>query len=288
MLDILEKAKQIKDTNMTILIEGKTGTGKDLLAKCIHYESKRRDKKLIVVNCPAIPVDLLESELFGHRKGAFTSSSYDKKGLLEEADSGTLFLNEVADLPWLIQAKLLGVIENKELTRIGETKSRKVDFRVIAASNRDLENEVRSGRFRDDLYYRLKVIRFVLPPLKERKEDIPLLINHFFTLYSDNGDAGLGNEVLEAFIHHTWPGNVRELENEVRRLAVLPETGMRNVLKEFDHQSLKLDIRIQEFEKKEILDTLRKCSGNRKETAEFLGISEPTLCRKIRFYNIPA
>lgn len=288
MLDILEKAKQIKDTDMTVLIEGETGTGKDLLAKCIHYDSKRKDKKFVVVNCPAIPVDLLESELFGHRRGAFTSSSYDKKGLLEEADQGTLFLNEVADLPWLIQAKLLGVIENKELTRLGETKPRKVNFRIIATSNRDLEEEVGAKRFRNDLYYRLKVISFILPPLRKRNEDIPLLINHFFTLYSDNGDSELGNEVLEAFIHHTWPGNVRELENEVRRLAAFPEEGMNKVLKELDHESPRLDVKMQEFEKKEILDALRRYNGNRREAAELLGISEPTLCRKIKFYNIPA
>jgi len=288
MLEILEKAKQIKDTDMTILIEGETGTGKDLLAKCIHFESKRKDNEFVVVNCPAIPHELLESELFGHRKGAFTSSSYDKKGLLEEADSGTLFLNEVADLPWLIQAKLLGVIENKELTRLGETKPRKVNFRIIAASNRDLEEEVRTGRFREDLYYRLKVIRFILPSLRGRREDIPLLINHFKALYSDNGDSKLGNEVLEAFIHHTWHGNVRELENEVRRLAAFPEEGMNKVLKELDHESPRLDVKMQEFEKKEILDTLRRYNGNRREVAELLGISEPTLCRKIKFYNIPA
>jgi len=286
MLDILEKAKQIKDTNMTVLIEGETGTGKDLLAKCIHYESRRKDKKFVVVNCPAIPHELLESELFGYKKGAFTGGSYDKKGLLEESDGGTLFLNEIGDLPWLIQAKLLGVIENKELTRLGETKTRKVNFRIIAASNRDLEEEVRANRFRDDLYYRLKVISFVLPPLKERKEDISLLINHFATLYSDNGNVELGNEILEAFIHYTWPGNVRELENEVRRLAAFPEVGMNKVLKGLDHQSPRLDVKMQEFEKKEILDALRRYNGNRKEAAELLGISEPTLCRKIRFYNI--
>jgi tetratricopeptide (TPR) repeat protein len=203
MLDILEKAQQIKDTDMTVLIEGETGTGKDLLAKCIHFESKRKDKRFVVVSCAAVPEALLESELFGYKKGAFTGASFDKKGLLEEADQGTLFLNEVADLPLLIQVKLLGVIENKELTRLGETKSRKIDFRIIAASNKELEEEVKAKRFRNDFYYRLKVIRFVLPPLKERREDIPLLIRHFSAFNSDKGNVELGNDVLEAPVHYT-------------------------------------------------------------------------------------
>ncbi len=288
MQDILDKAKQIKDTDMTVLIEGDTGTGKDLLAKCIHHESKRKDKSFVIVNCAAIPEALLESELFGYKKGAFTGASFDKKGLLEEADQGTLFLNEVADLPLLIQAKLLGVIENKELTRLGDTKSRKVDFRIIAASNSDLEKEVKAGRFRNDLYYRLKVIRFVLPPLREREKDIALLIKHFTALYSDNGNGALGNEVIDVFTHHTWPGNVRELENEIRRLATFPESGIGSRFKESEEQSPHLDVKLQEFEKKEILDALRRSNGSRKEASELLGISEPTLCRKIRFYNIPA
>jgi len=225
-----------------------------------------------------------ESQLFGHKKGAFTGASYDKKGLLEEADQGTLFLNEVADLPMLIQAKLLGVIENKELTRLGETKSRKVDFRIIAASNRDLEEEVRTGRFREDLYYRLKVIRFILPSLRGRREDIPLLINHFTALYSDNGDSKLGNEVLEAFIHHTWHGNVRELENEIRRYTSFSELS--DGLTGYEKTDSKSTLgKLNEMEKSEILEVL-KTVRDKKESAKLLGISLATLYRKIKFYDL--
>ncbi len=288
MLDMLEQAKQVKDTDMTILIEGETGTGKDLLAKCIHYESKRRDKKFVSVSCAAIPEALLESELFGHKKGAFTSAGYDKKGLLEEADDGTLFLNEVADLPLSIQAKLLGVIENKELTRLGETIPRKVNFRIIAASNRSLEDEVKSRRFRDDLYYRLKVIEFVLPPLKQRREDIPLLIDYFVRIFS-NDDKNISSEISEVFSNYTWPGNIRELENEVKRVAILPKVELIEVLnsfnKELDNQS-DLNNKIQELEKKEIIEALKRNNYNRRLTAESLGISEATLYRKIRHYRL--
>lgn len=295
MLDILEKAKQIKDTDITVLIEGETGTGKDLLAKCLHYESKRKDKKFVVVSCAAIPEALLESELFGHKKGAFTGASYDKKGLLEEADQGTLFLNEVADLPWLIQAKLLGVIENKELTRLGETKSRKVDFRVIAASNRDLEEEVRAKRFRDDLYYRLKVISFILPPLRKRNEDVPLLINHFFTLYSDNGDSELGNEILEAFTHHTWPGNVRELQNQIQRMISLSDgNGQLDSLEITEFMSngkdncsqSSLNELVASYEKEQIINALKNCDGTVIKAAKLLGIPWTTLKNKIKKYNL--
>ncbi|MDH4222599.1 MAG: sigma 54-interacting transcriptional regulator [candidate division Zixibacteria bacterium] len=288
MFDILEQAKQIKDTDMTILIEGETGTGKDLLAKCIHYESKRKDKRFVSVSCAAIPEALLESELFGHKKGAFTSAGYDKKGLLEEADDGTLFLNEVADLPLSIQAKLLGVIENKELTRLGETTPRKVNFRIIAASNRSLEDEVKSRRFRDDLYYRLKVIEFVLPPLRQRREDIPLLIDYFVRIFS-NDDKKISSEISEVFSNYTWPGNIRELENKVKRLAILPEGELIEVLnsfnKELDNQS-GLNNKIQEIEKKEILEVLKRHNYNRRLTAESLGISEATLYRKIKNYRL--
>lgn len=284
MLGILEKARRIKDTDMTILIEGETGTGKDLLAKCIHYESKRKHKKFIPVSCAAIPESLLESELFGHKKGAFTSAGYDKKGLLEEADGGTLFLNEVVDLPWQIQAKLLGVIENKELTRLGETEPRRVDFRIIAASNRDLKEEVKSRRFRDDLYYRLKIMTFVLPPLKKRKEDIPLLLRYFIETYFEDEDVELGKEVVEAFIHYDWPGNVRELENEIRKYTSISE--LIDGLNKWDKIEIEANSgRLMETEKAEILHAV-KITRDKKEAAKLLGISLSTLYRKIKFYEL--
>lgn len=289
MLEILEKAKQIKDTDMTILIEGETGTGKDLLAKCIHFESKRRDKRFVVVNCPAIPHELLESELFGYKKGAFTGGSYDKKGLLEESDGGTLFLNEIGDLPWLIQAKLLGVIENKELTRLGETKPRKVNFRIIAASNRDLEEEVRAKRFRDDLYYRLKVISFILPPLRKRKEDIPLLVEHFNGLFSNNGSQ-IPVEISERFLSYEWSGNVRELENQVKRLLILgeEEKGGDNasVNAHFLETASSLSSRLEEYEKEQIITALAECNGVKRQAAKLLNIPEGTLREKIKKYGL--
>ena len=294
MLDILEEAKRIKDTDITILIEGETGTGKDLLAKCIHCESKRKNKEFVMVSSAAIPKDLLESELFGFKRGAFTGASYDKKGLLEEADGGTLFLNEVADLPLFLQAKILGAIENKELTRIGETKSRKVDFRIISATNKNLEEEIKSGRFREDLYYRLKVIEILLPPLRERKEDILLLIEYFLNetgIAEDNLKLSEYPELIERIQGYDWPGNVRELENEVKSIVLFPEKKFLETSNNYhnspDNQSLTLNSKIQELEKKEIIDTLKKYNGSRKLTSDFLGISEATLCRKIKFYNIP-
>jgi DNA-binding NtrC family response regulator/predicted negative regulator of RcsB-dependent stress response len=294
MLEIIEQSRQIKDTDMTILIEGETGTGKDLLANCIHYESKRKNKKLITISCAAIPEHLLESELFGHKKGSFTSSSYDKKGLIEEADGSTLFLNEVGDLTLNIQAKLLGVMDNKELTRLGETRPRKVDFRIIAASNKNLEEAVKSGRFRDDLYFRLKVIEIVLPPLRERKEDILLLIEHYLKetgIAEDNLKLSEYPELIERIQGYDWPGNIRELENEVKSLILFPERKfletLNNPNQELNNQSLTLNSKVEELKKNEIIEALKKYNGNRKLASEFLGISEATLCRKIKLYNIP-
>jgi two-component system NtrC family response regulator len=288
MLDILEKAKQIKDTDMTILIEGETGTGKDLLAKCIHYESKRKDKRFVSVSCAAIPEALLESELFGHKKGAFTSAGYDKKGLLEEADGGTLFLNEVADLPLSIQAKLLGVIENKELTRLGETTPRKVNFRIIAASNKNLEDEVKSRRFRDDLYYRLNLLKFILPPLRERKEDLPLLIEHF--LINSDIQNNFRDFDFKPYLEYHWPGNVRELENEITRSSTfsgdLKFSKNLEFLKDDTNFKMSFYDKIAEFEKEQIIEALRICNNIKSKAAKMLNIPEATLHRKIKMYDI--
>jgi len=286
MLDILEEAKRIKDTDMTILIEGETGTGKDLLAKCIHYESNRKNKEFVMVSSAAIPKDLLESELFGFRRGAFTGASYDKKGLLEEADGGTLFLNEVADLPLFLQAKILGAIENKELTRIGETKSRKVDFRIISATNKSLEEEIKSGRFREDLYYRLYCIKFVLPPLRERKEDILLLIEYCSKVFSIT-DIQIP---LEIFLNYNWPGNIRELENEIKRFIALGEKEM--AVNNFDAdchfqpEESSLSSKLAEYEKEQIIKALKDSNGIIIKAAKLLGIPWTTLKNKIKKYNI--
>ena len=278
MKEIINQASRIKDTDMTILLEGETGTGKDLLAKAIHYTSQRKDKRLVVVNC-AIPESLLESELFGYKKGAFTGASNDKKGLLEEADGGTMFLNEVCDLPWIIQAKLLGVIENKELTRLGETKPRKVDFRIIAASNKDSEDEVRKGSFREDLYYRLNVIKFILPPLRERKEDIPILAKHFIRFYSQDDDK-LSEDNLQSFSSYTWPGNIRELENEIKRMIAL---GTQENCFALDNSGKDTSDGV---EKNQIIQALKKCNGVRSQAAKLLGVPRTTLLSKIERLDI--
>ncbi len=212
MLDIIRRVKQVSDTDLTILLEGETGTGKDILAKTIHYNGNRKNRRYIALNCASVPETLFESELFGYRKGAFTGASSDKKGLLEEADGGTLLLNEIGEMPLPIQAKLLGVIEEKEFTRLGDTKPRKVDVRFIAATNRDLKKAVQQRRFREDLYYRLSVIKVQLPPLRERKEDILPLVRLFLERHS-NGNGGrveeLSHKITENLFLYDWPGNVR-------------------------------------------------------------------------------
>ncbi|MHA1774625.1 MAG: sigma 54-interacting transcriptional regulator [Candidatus Heimdallarchaeota archaeon] len=298
MLALLEEAKKFKDLDLPILLEGETGTGKDLLAKVIHCESKRKNKRFVKVNCAAIPETLLESELFGYKRGAFTGADRDKKGLFEEADGGTIFLNEIRDLPVRLQAKILDVIEDKEVTRLGDVKPKKSDFRVIASTNKNLAEEVEKGNFREDLYHRLKAIELKLPPLRERKQDIPLLIKHFLaelrvkeSCWKDLDKSAY----LQGCLSCNWPGNVRQLQNELKRLV--------SILNPFDSQKLleelsKLDKRKSkaklanslsdkkaELEKGEILEALKKFN-NREQTAKFLGISKITLYRKIKMYNL--
>jgi transcriptional regulator with PAS, ATPase and Fis domain len=286
MLSVIEKAKQIKDSIYTILLEGETGTGKDLLARAIHYESRFKDKPFVPVNCAAIPKELVESELFGYKRGAFTGASSDKKGLMEEADGGTLFLNEIAELPITIQAKLLESIEYKQITRLGDTKSRQIDFRVIVASNQDLEKEVKSGNFREDLYYRLNVIKLVLPPLRERKGDLPLLVDHFLKKhFSDEKKEHLDfHPILKLFEEYHWPGNVREMENEFRKYTSISE-----LIDGFNKWDKSVTIatsgKLMEMEKAEILETI-KATKNKREAANLLGISLATLYRKIKFYDL--
>jgi len=242
MLEIVEKLKQIKDYDINILLEGETGTGKDLIAKAVHYSSKRKDKRFIPISCAALPETLLENELFGHKKGAYTGADTDVHGLFEEAEGGTLYLDEIVDVPLSTQVKLLRAIEEKEIVRLGETKPRKVDVRIVSSTNRDLKKAVKEGTFRQDLFYRINTINIKIPLLKERKEDIPLLIKHFLKEYgvkegelkrfSTEGAAHLGRgqgpfgnlaKVVKRFLEYSWPGNVRELENELKRMLVLAQ-----------------------------------------------------------------
>jgi transcriptional regulator with PAS, ATPase and Fis domain len=282
MLALLEQARKFKDAEVPILLEGETGTGKDLVAKVIHCESKRKDRRFVKVSCAAIPETLLESELFGYKKGAFSGADRDKKGLLEEADGGTILLNEIGDLPLRLQAKILDVIEDREMTRLGEVRPHKVDFRVIAATNKSLSQEVEKGAFRQDLYHRLNVVILRLPPLREREGDIPLLIEHFLA----KKDLPLNIEQLdiEHLLKYHWPGNIRELENEFRRYASVAELmeGLSRWDKGGDDS---VSGKLIEMEKRQIIEAVRRAKG-KQEAAELLGISLSTLYRKIKLYGL--
>jgi len=311
-LKILENVGQIKDLDITILLEGETGTGKDLLAKVIHHTSNRKNNKFVVVNCAALPETLFESELFGYKKGAFTGAVADKKGLLDEAAGGTLYLDEIAEVPFSIQVKLLRAIEEKEIVPVGEVKPRKVDFRVITATNRDLDELVREGKFRSDLFYRLNVMRFKLPPLREKKKDISLLVEHFLKKYSVDGIRQnsvyddrhsssvvptLDTKIMRIFLNYDWPGNVRELENEIKRLFISSRGEQRisfsllaGSLEKFSNEKSSqpdsLLSQLAEYEKAQIEKALAKANGVKTKAARFLNIDEALLRYKIKKYNI--
>ncbi len=311
-LKILQNIHQIKDLDITILLEGETGTGKDLLAKMIHFNSNRKGKNFVVVNCVALPESLFESELFGHKKGAFTGAVSDKKGLLDEADGGTVYLDEIADVPTSIQVKLLRAIEEKEIVPIGEVKPRRVDFRIIVATNKNLDQLVKEGKFRNDLFYRLSGMRFRLPPLRERREDIPLLVEHFLRKFSVNGVGQdlpppppqfsselptLDPKIMKLFLDYNWPGNIRELENEVKRLFIssrgqkeIPFSLLAESLDKFnntkDSQHTSLLSQLAEYEREQIEKALAKAGGVKTKAARLLNIDEALLRYKIKKYNI--
>jgi len=300
MLGMIENVQRVKDSDITILLEGETGTGKDLLAKAIHFTSSRKNKEFVVANCAALPENLFESELFGYKKGAFTGASSNKKGLLDEADKGTLYLDEIAEVPFPIQVKLLRAIEEKEIVRLGEVKPRKVDFRVIAATNRNLEKLVEEGRFRNDLYYRLSVIKFTLPPLRERKEDIPPLVEHFMKKYATNERAQtsmLDPKIMKLFLSYDWPGNVRELENDLKCLLAfvrdedeIPLELSPDALAKFNNgksnDQASLLSQLAEYEKEQIRRALAKSNWVKTKAARFLNIDEALLRYKIKKYKI--
>lgn len=298
MLKILWKLLQVKDSDLPILFEGETGTGKDLIAKAIHYSSERKEGKFIAINCAALPESLFESELFGHKKGAYTGATFDKRGLLEEADRGTLYLDEIADIKLSSQIKLLRVLEDKEFTRLGETKLRKVDIRIMSSTNKDMEDEVERGNFRKDLFYRLNAVHIKIPPLKERREDIPLLVDHFIKSYSDNPSlfSNLVPLILELFTNYDWPGNVRELENEIRRVLTFDKgkgttqldalSDKFTISEELKKDKLSLYERMALLEKQYILKALSDNNWVKKATACALSIPESSLRFKMKRYNL--
>jgi transcriptional regulator with GAF, ATPase, and Fis domain len=308
MLQILDQVRQVIDSSISITLQGPTGCGKDLLARAIHYNSTRRNHRFISVNCAALPETLLESELFGYHRGAFTGADRDKPGLFEEADGGTFFLDEVADMPLSVQAKILRVLEEKELVRLGENAPRKVDVRIVSATNKDLKVEMEERRFRQDLFYRLAGLTFRLPALTERREDIPLLVQHFLR----GSGKQLSQETLKAIMAYDWPGNVRELDNEIKKLVLLAGssdvidvgllsprvTATRNPREAstahgraqadqiaFDRDYSLYDY-LASFERDFIIRALRERHGVKKHAAAMLNIPESTLRLKIKEYKI--
>ena len=296
MKKVFSLIEKVSVADATVLILGESGTGKELVATTIHYQSKRKDKPLIKVNCAALPEGLIESELFGHERGAFTGAVKRKPGRFELASGGTIFLDEIGDLPPATQAKILRVIQERQFERIGGTATLNVDVRIIAATNRNLEAEVSAGRFREDLYYRLNVIPIILPPLRERKEDIPALIEIFMEKYGD----GLGKAVefskdaIEMLLAYDYPGNVRELENIIERCITLSinEVISKDELPAFilrgahSTKSLFLSDIAADAEKGHIIRVLKTTRGNKTRAAEILGISRKTLWEKMNSYGI--
>jgi Nif-specific regulatory protein len=266
---------RVAATDATVVILGESGTGKDLAAHAIHILSSRSDRPYLAQFCGSIPDTLLESELFGYKKGAFTGATNDKKGLLEVAENGTFFLDEIADISEALQAKLLRVIENKEITRLGDTQTKKVNVRIIAATNKDILQLVKAGKFREDLYYRLNVFPITIPPLRERKEDIPILAEYFIKKFSAS-KMKLQKDALLKLENYYWPGNIRQLLNVIQRALILSDSDKieeENIIIEETQKPINFDGTIKDYEKQLLLKRLEECNGNRTQTAISLGVS---------------
>ncbi|HEY4481278.1 MAG TPA: sigma-54 dependent transcriptional regulator, partial [Candidatus Brocadiaceae bacterium] len=304
---VLDMISRVAFSSATVLITGESGTGKELVARAIHFTGNRRDEKFVVINCATLSENLLESELFGHVKGAFTGAIKDKKGLFEEADGGTLFMDEIGDIPKSVQAKILRVLQEGEFISLGDTVTKKVDVRIIAATNQDLLQRVQEKEFREDLYYRLNVINIKMPPLRDRKEDIPLLVKHFVEKYNKKENRqikGISPEVEKEFYNYNWPGNVRELENTIERAITLTTEDIISlnvilplVKKEGlsgDHGDELLSQPYKEarrkaldaFNVKYITNVLNKNSGNVTNAAKESEIERQYLQRMLKRYNI--
>jgi len=287
--------EKVAESDSTVLILGESGTGKELIATTIHYQSKRKDKPLIKVNCAAMPDGLIESELFGHEKGAFTGAIKRKPGRFELASGGTIFLDEIGDIPLSTQSKILRVIQERQFERVGGTETLNVDVRIIAATNKNLEEEVKKGSFREDLYYRLNVIPITLPPLRRRKEDIPSLIDFFLGKCRNkiSRDVRFSKDAMDALLKYDYPGNVRELENIVERCITLSTSDIIQkddlpsfIIKKSDNKQISLSDVAAEAEKEHIIRILKTTKGNKTRAAEMLGISRKTLWEKMNAYRI--
>jgi DNA-binding NtrC family response regulator len=292
MQEVFSLIEKVSPSNSTVVIYGGSGTGKELVAKAIHYHSPRADRPFIPFNCGTIPETLVESELFGHTKGAFTGAVQSKKGLFEEADTGTVFLDEISTLSPAVQVKLLRVLQEKELMRVGGTERIKIDLRMIAATNEDLEANVKKGKFREDLFYRLHVFPIFLPDLKDRREDIPLLAYHFLDLYSKETKKqikGISKEAMKVLLEHDWPGNVRELENAIERAVIIAEQdyltpddlpkNLREGFSDIIKKGVKEYKSLDDIKAEYITEILKATEGNKKTAAEILKVNPRTLYR---------
>lgn len=311
---LMRQISQVALSDATVLLRGESGTGKSLVAEVIHDLSTRKGKRFVDINCAAIPATLLESELFGHEKGAFTGAIREKPGKFEIAEKGTLFLDEIGDLPPELQVKLLRVLQGHEFERVGGLKTIKADVRVIAATNRNLETAIYESKFREDLFYRLNVLPIYIPPLRERKEDIPLLVDHFLKTYGEKSHKKfepLSAEIIEQLCNYPWPGNIRELQNVIERSVVLAKepylnlsdfTGIPLTQQESAHsghlieraapstaqplENFRVLKSVKEIEKNSLMEALANCQGNVSKAAEIMGLSRGTLYRRMKKYDI--
>jgi transcriptional regulator with GAF, ATPase, and Fis domain len=306
MQKVFQTIEKVADTDSTIMILGESGTGKELVARAVHYNSSRGKGPLVPVNCAAIPSELLESELFGHEKGAFTNAIRTRVGRFELAQGGTIFLDEIGDMDPVLQSKLLRVLQDRSFERIGGTRTIQVDIRVITATHRNLKELVEQGRFREDLFYRLNVIPITIPALREHKSDIPLLIQHFLTQFSRTKNRqiqGIDAEATRKLMEYDWPGNIRELENMIERIVILTNSEVISLADlperiqniqpktqslpfEIPEEGISLDSAVNEFEKRLILQALTKTGWVKNKAAQLLNLNRTTLIEKIKRQNL--